>query len=900
MHGLGSASAVGFRYNPASMVPPKFGAYDVLEKIGAGGMGEVYRARDTRLGRDVAIKILPDAFASDTERLARFEREARLLASLNHPGIASIYGLESAGDRRFLVLELVAGEDWSGRIARGALEFDEALPIARDIAEALEYAHEQGVVHRDLKPANVKLTADGRVKVLDFGLAKALDSDEERDKRLSQSPTLLSSPTIAGVILGTAAYMSPEQARGKVVDKRADIFAFGCVLFEMLTGTQAFQGETVSDTLAAVLKTEPNWGLLPANTPRSIVELLHRCVQKDPKLRLRDIGEARIAIDHARHGGDEPAAVSAVAAPAPRKRRDLMWAAASVAVAALAFFGARAFTPTPTPEAVRKFTIDVPVEHGKLVNEFSLAASRDGSKVAYLHGGRLWVRSLSNFDAHELVETEGAEMPFFSADGEHVGYLIGNELRRISVDGGKSQVICTMSGGFTGGRQAWWTEDGRVVFTTGAGGIYEVNALGGEPKEIVPVVKATESDYHEVSVLPGNRGYLYVPHKIDAGTNSMALYANGERKELLSVDNARLWEPRYTLSGHIIFRRTASNSGIWALPFSLETLKVTGEAFMIAADAAEPCPAEDGTLVYREGGESGHRQLAIVDRKGQVTQAISEVGGRIGQPVVSPDRKRVAASIEESENFDIWVFDLERGTRTRLTFDASADTRPAWTPDGLTVVYFSPGRGNIMSRAADGTGPEQVLGRGRGPTITPDGKYVVYEFDQEHTQTDILMRPFPFDSTVAPTPVVATANTEYQPAVSPDGRYLAYSSLESGRGEVYLTRFPSGEGKWQVSTGGGGWARWARDGTRIYYQSNGVLSEVAADLRTGVSLGRPTAIVRADSTSLVINPTTNFDVMDGNHFVLTVSPRSQQERELLRIRIVQNWFEEFRQQTAKN
>ncbi len=752
-------------------------------------------------------------------------------------------------------------------------------------------------MHRDLKPANVKITLEGRVKVLDFGLAKALASDDERDSRLSQSPTLLSSPTVAGVILGTAAYMSPEQARGKSVDKRADIFAFGCVLFEMLTGTQAFQGDTVSDTLAAVLKTNPEWSLLPAQTPRAIRDLLHRCLEKDPKLRLRDIGEARIAIDHARHGGEEAVPAPAVSAP-PRKSRDLLWAAGAVVLAAAAFLGARALAPEPPALPLRKFSIDLPIQRGQVINEFSVALSPDGQQLAYVHDNRLWVRPLSSFDAHELAGTEGAEMPFWSPDGAQVGYVNGSELRRIATEGGKSQVICNVPGGFTGGRQACWTEDGRIVFTTGAGGIFEVNAVGGEVKEVVPLIEKTEQDYHEVSELPGGRGYLYVPHLTNAGTSKMVLYANGERKELLAVAGARLWQPRYSPSGHIVFRRTPTSSGIWALPFSLQTLSVTGEPFLVEAEAAEPCPASDGTLAFRHGGESGQYQLAWVDRSGRMLAPISDVGGRIGQPAISPDGKRVAAAVEEGDNLDVWVFDLDRGTRTRLTFDPGSDVRPTWTPDGSTVVYLNTARSAIMSRAADGTGVEQFQCRGYVPAMSPDGRFVVFEEDGVDTKSDILMRPFPVDTSIAAVSVVASMSSETSPVVSPDGQHVAYTSDESGRWEVYLARFPSGEGKWQVSTSGGTWPAWNRRGTRLYYQFNNMLYEVDVDARSGLSLGRPHTLFRADSLGINLNPTSNFDVADGDRFVVNHSAGDEKGRQMLRIRVVQNWFEEFTENQA--
>ncbi len=570
----------------------KLGNYEIIGKIGAGGMGEVYRARDTRLGRDVAIKLLPPAFAEDAERLGRFEREARLLASLNHPGIAAIYGLEQAEGKRFLVLELVPGSDLSVRIAQGPLPLDEALPIARDIADALEYAHEQGIVHRDLKPANIMLTPEGRVKVLDFGLAKAFESEDGTDPRLSQSPTVLaSSPTVAGVILGTAAYMSPEQARGKSVDKRSDVFAFGSVLYEMLTGRQAFLGDTVSDTLASVLKTHPDAGVLPENTPRAIRDLLKRCLEKDARLRLRDIGEARIIIDQARHAGPESEPAAAVAVPAggaARFRANLVWGVATLVIATAAFFASRAVTPVRRDAPLRKIAIELDEkEHSQ--SPFRVALSPDGKRIAYILNDRLWVRDLSKLEGVEIPGTEKAEIPFWSPDGEQIGYRVGSTFRRVSASGGNSTVVSNTNESFTGGSGAVWTEDDRILFTTGARGIMEVPALGGDPVEVVPH-EDRETDLHEPDALPGGRGYLFVPHKEEGGPNSIVVFADGKRKTLLTLPEHRIWTPRYSDTGHVLFRRTPSNVGIWALPFSLSSLEATGEPFLVALDGSEPCP----------------------------------------------------------------------------------------------------------------------------------------------------------------------------------------------------------------------------------------------------------------------------------------------------------------------
>ncbi|HEX5133216.1 MAG TPA: protein kinase [Candidatus Krumholzibacteria bacterium] len=877
----------------------RLGNYEIVEKIGAGGMGEVYRARDTRLGRDVALKLLPSMFADDAERLGRFEREARLLAALNHPHIAAIYGLEHADGKRFLVLELVPGEDLSDRIAQGPLPLDEALPIARDIAEALEYAHEQGIVHRDLKPANIKITPEGRVKVLDFGLAKALESEDGRDPRLSQSPTVLaSSPTIAGVILGTAAYMSPEQARGKSVDKRSDVFAFGSVLYEMLTGKQAFLGDTVSDTLASVLKTQPDAGTLPENTPRVIRELLRRCLEKDVKLRLRDIGEARIAIDQARHGAPDAEETHAAAAPntgPARFRANLVWGVLTLVIATAAFFASRMVPPQHADGPLRKLAVELE-ETDPSQSSFRVALSPDGKRVAFILNDKLWVRELSRLEATEIPGTAKAEIPFWSPDGQQIGYRIGSTFYRVSAGGGNSTVISNTKEMFTGGSGAAWTEDDRIVFTVGSKGLLEVPALGGDPVEILPRNEG-ETDLHEPDVLPGGRGYLFVPHADSGGPNSIAVFANGKRKTLLTLKDHRIWTPRYSSTGHILFRRTPINSGVWAVPFSLSTLEVTGEPFLVGLDGAEPCPGPDGLLVYRIGGANATSQLAWINADGSLDKTISEPFIGIGQPAISPDGTRVAAMVNEDGNSgDIWVYDLGRGTRQRLTFDSGWEIYPCWSPDGKWIYYSSGADGAIHVRAADGTGSDALLGRrGYGVSLSRDDKWMAYEVDDvATTSTDIFVVAMPGDSTMDPKALLNSKADEGGPRISPSGDYLAYVSNESGRDEVYLTRFPTGEGKWQVSVDGGERPRWDDGAARIYFTSETSLMAVDITEQPDLRLGNPRTLFEFGPAGVVTGRMRSYGAdRGGKRFVMSYTPAGNSQKSMFRFVVVENWPAEF-------
>jgi serine/threonine protein kinase/dipeptidyl aminopeptidase/acylaminoacyl peptidase len=879
------------------LIGKRISHYSVTAKLGEGGMGEVYLATDSRLGRNVALKVLPEVFASDAERMARFEREAQLLASLNHPNIATIHGLEEADGVRCLVLELVEGPTLAERIAKGPIPFDEALPIARQVAEALEAAHERGVIHRDLKPGNIKVTPEGTVKVLDFGLAKAFQG-EEREEDIAKSPTMTAMATQAGIILGTAAYMSPEQAKGKPVDQRGDVWAFGVVLFEMLTGKQLYSGETVSETLASVIKDKPTWEALPSDTPAPVRKLLRRCLEREPRQRLQAVGEARILIDRVLTGAPEDE-TPAVMAPLPVQngKVKLAWAAGALVVALVA--GGTAWNLKPTPKRpLQKFELPAADILGGDTLKNPLALSPDGRKVAYVSGGHLWLRELDQLEPRQVPGSENAEIPFWSPDSAFVGYAASGKLWKSPVSGTESTAICDMEGGLIGGAGGSWTPDGRIIFARGGTGLLEVSARGGDLRPLLELDTETEGDLHQPHALPDGRGVLYIIHRKGGRPDTLALLTGKDKKVLLQLEGQTLGEPVYSPTGHILYQRNPANAGVWALPFSLPKLKVTGEPFLVAPNGDYPSASAEGTLAYVQGSGTRLTQLAWVNRSGQVLGPIGRPQQQDPFPALSPDGRRVAIEVRENEGEDIWIHDAVRGTMTRLTFDPAPENRPAWSPTGDRIVYHLGSDRNNLTLAikpADGTGQAQTLVKGLEPSFTPDGKGVVYTGVAEDDSLDLWY--LPLEGEKKPRLVVSDPNDQEWPRVSPDGRYVAYVSYESGDAEVYLKPFPSGEGKWQVSVNGGNWPHWSRRGDKLYYVEGNDLMEVDVSTRASLTLGTPQRLFtrQGSGVPLPFGWPDGFDVApDGDRFVLLQGADRDSNAGPAGITMVQNWFAEFK------
>ena len=891
----------------------RLGPYEILAPLGAGGMGEVYRARDTKLGREVALKVLPAAFAGDGERLGRFHREAQLLASLNYPAIASIYGFEDSGKVHAFVMELVEGPTLADRIGMGATSIGEALPIAKQICEALEFAHDRGIVHRDLKPANVKVTPEGAVKVLDFGLAKALETQDSA-ANISSSPTLTIAATRAGMILGTAAYMAPEQAKGRPADRRSDIWAFGCVFYEMLSGKQPFSGETVSDTLAEVLKSDPDWSALPADTPASIQKLLRRCLAKDPKQRLQAIGEARITIEEAlglsvRGSATDLTAPVGMAAGSRQAtvrpwRRALPWALAALLLVTTSFFAALTWRDASVAApSVRSYIL--PPEQ----NTFGLEAadgtpaiSPDGARLVFVARdadgkGMLWVRELNSLMARQLDGTQGATFPFWSPDSLFVGYFAAGKLMKVDISGGPAQPVCDAPNA----RGGAWSPTGIIVFAPRvSGSLQQVPAAGGNPTAIYPVDNGSQLLTLRWPVfLPDGFHFLYwAGNPFSMGsTNANGIYVGSldgkERKFLFSTDSDAL----YATPGYLLFLRGAT---LMAQSFDASGLKMIGDAVPIADHVANPekyrfghfSVSQQGELVYESNAED-RSQLVWMDSGGKQL-------GTLGDPALiadvrlSPDGKTLAESIEDAQstNSDIWLVDLARGVRTRFTFDPAVHLYPTWSPDGTEIAFSSTGEGkfSIYEKAADGTGSSLPLVEDNAENLlsdwSRDGRYLAYSGLDPQGGSGLGIWILPLFGDKKPFPLVQTQFNELTPKFSPDGKWLAYSSDESGKREVFVVSFPQGGGKWQVSSGGGSDPRWSADGKELFYlsQDNKLTSAEIQEKAGSIGIGKTQTLFQA-STLLVAG--SSYDITsDGKKFIvaLSVVPSSTEP-----VTLVTNW-----------
>ena len=862
-------------------------AYEVVGGIGAGGMGEVYRARDTRLQRHVAIKVLPDLFARDPERLARFEREARLLAALNHPHIAQVYGTvdlpaEGAGVATIgLVMELVEGEDLSQRIARGALPLDEALPIALQIAGALQAAHDQGIVHRDLKPANIKVRDDGTVKVLDFGLAKALETpaaDGPPGLRMEDSPTITSPFQMSrlGLILGTAAYMAPEQAKGKAVDKRADIWAFGCVLYEMLTGARAFPGEDVTDTLAAIVRAEPDWTVLPADTPRAIRTLLRRCLQKDRSERLPDIGAARLELKDARTE-DAPATTSAVTVA--RRRVMLPWllfAAMSLAAIATLVY---AYSTRRAPDAAVYKSVIIPpgaLSGGAPVRRMQI--SPDGQRLAFVArdaSGKtaLWVRALNDLQAQPLGGTAGAAAPFWSPDSRSIAFQAEGKLKTVEAAGGSVSTICPAGDSPPG----TWNRDGVILFTGSGNVVFRVPAAGGTR---VPVTKLRPETGDRIHIspffLPDGRHFLYSSGT--GGAIASSVYVGS-----LDSDNAT-WlldgvGAKYA-NGYVVFLR---GSTLMAQRFDPDRLALSGEAAPIAQDVQINTTtgtgafsvSQNGVLVFQSGSSIGMR-LTWMDRAGRVLGYLGDAAS-YADVQMSPDRKWVSATKSQaSGRTEIWLIDVARKLPRRLTFDAAGGFDAVWAPPPAGRLAYASRRekfSDLFQMSVDGRGDEQVLLRDatdKQPVgFSPDGKYLLYSVPTGAARGRLWLLPL---ADRKPREFLPGTPDQSTAEISPDGRWVAYVSVaEDIVRRVYAASFPDGSGKREISPDGGETPHWRPDGKELFFTNAGKLMAVHTDT-TGATIdaGPPQPLFDVFVPAPQLGSRSTFAVsLDGQQFLFS-------------------------------
>ncbi len=826
------------------------GHYRLVEKIGEGGMGVVWHAVDTTLGRDVAIKVLPDLFARDPERLARFEREARTLASLNHPGIAAIYAFEQAEGLRFLAMELVRGEDLAQRLARGPLPADEAVAASRAIAEALESAHDHGIVHRDLKPANVVITETGSVKLLDFGLARALEFGAgPAAVDPAMSPTITSAGTIAGMILGTAAYMSPEQARGKTVDRRADIWAFGCVLYEMLSGRRAFHGETVSETIAEVLKSDPDWKVLPPTTPEPLRGLMRRCLEKDPRRRLQAIGEARIVLEDPaslRHEPREAGTPGGAVAAAPSRAAFPGWIpwgiAAALALIVVAVLVRGRFAGGSPPRGPLRLALRLceGTQQLEALGGATVVPAPDGRTIAFAVTGderaNLFVRRLDALSSTPIPSTGRVQDIFFSPDGKWIGFATATSLMRVPPTGGAPEKICDLGEDY--GRGATWGDLGEVVFASGFGsGLSRVSASGGKPVPLTTLDASHDERSHRWPwFLPGGKAALFMTQHTGQSYDDADIEAvtvpEGRRK-LLVRGGAY---PRYASDGRLLYVRRGV---LYAAPFDASRVELTGQAKPIVDGvlaktvdqetgdgSAQFAVSRTGLLLYRAAAadEPPRERAEFVWVEAGRDTPIFKPETLVTSFELSPDGTRVAYDGRQDQASEIYIHDLARGVDTRLTSGPGRKVHPIWSPDGTRIAYGVRGTADIEGlyvAAADGSGaPERVVAsRDEGPTPmswSKDGSRVLFALHRPQTQEDLAVVTMRGEHRVSD--FLTTPAAESQAEFSPDGRWVAYMQMTStGAPEIFVTPFPGPGGRWQVSSGGNADLRWAPDGRTLYF-----------------------------------------------------------------------------------
>jgi Tol biopolymer transport system component len=878
-----------------------FGSYQIGESIGVGGMGEVYRATDTNLKRDVAIKVLPESFAADPDRLARFQREAEVLAALNHVNIAHIYGLERSGGVTALVMELVDGQTLAERLERGALPADEALNIAMQIAEALEAAHERGIVHRDLKPANIKLASNGVVKVLDFGIAKALDTKAISGPQAAQLTT--PAMTEAGIVLGTAAYMSPEQARGKAVDQRADIWAFGCLLYEMLTGQAAFGGEDVTTTLARILERGADMSALPATLSPDLRQVINLCLQKDPRKRVADIRDVKLALGGA--FATNTAQTSAPMAVSVALGR-LAWSAFAIAVlaaAALAVPALQHLRESAPPET--RVEISTPPTDQSL----SFALSPDGRQMVYVADdedgvSRLWLRPLATTAAQPLAGTENAFLPFWSPDSRSIGFFAGNTLRRLDLGGGAPQTLAPVTNGAGG----TWNADGTILFAPSVTSpLWRVSATAGGTATAETTMRPEDQGHVYPHFLPdGKRFLFFMQGPVNVAGIYLGALDSSESVRLVQSDTEGAYHPAgwvlWEREGALVAQRLDMDQGL----LTGETLTITEGTLSDVTFYRSPVSiAATGLIAYRTGTGS-QLELAWLDRAGIAQGTVGEPDVGHFQPRVLPDGRRVIDAKEVQRNRDLWLMDGAR--TTRLVSDAATDYFFALSPDGARLVFRSnrTGAGDLYEMPVDGSREaERIVASNQGMSATswsPDGRYLLYISSDPQMGADIWVVPMEGERT--PYVFLRTPYREAYGEFSPDGRWVAYQSNESGRLEIYLRRFvppdadaPAGAAvdQWQVSSAGGIYPRWSPDGTELYFldPSGAMMAAPIVASANAIEPGVPQMLfaTRIYGGGLDNQQGRHYDVAPDGRFLINTALDDMDDP----ITLIQNWNPEATQ-----